>query len=382
MRVAIVAGELSGDLLGAGLIRALRERLPALQVEGIGGPRMCAEGLESLHPMEALSVMGLAEVLGSLPQLLRLRAQLARRWRENPPDVFIGIDAPDFNLGLEEQLRDAGVVTVHYVSPSVWAWRQGRMKKIRRAVDLMLTLFPFEKRFYDEQGLAAAFVGHPAAERFAGHPGVQECRRKLGLPQDGEIVALLPGSRMSEVNRLGPLFAQTAAAVRAGRPGLRFVAPMASAAIRAVFSEHLHAAGLSDDTVLLTDGESEFAMGAADCILLASGTATLEAMLLERPMVMAYRLAPATYFILRRLGLIKIDRFALPNLLARDRVVPEFIQDAATPEALSGALLELLDDPARRRRIVERFGEMHEMLRQNADQRAAEAILECLSKRS
>lgn len=381
MRIAIVAGEVSGDLLGEGLVRALKRKAPDLILEGIGGDGLLGEGLRSLHPMEALSVMGLTEVLGSLPQLLRLRRQLAERWIADPPDLFIGIDAPEFNLGLERRLREHGIPTVHYVSPSVWAWREGRIKIIRRAVDLMLTLFPFERAFYERHGVRAAFVGHPAADRLAEPRDRAADRAALGLPAAGQVVALLPGSRMSEVSRLAPVFAQAAAQLRSQRPELRFVAPIARPHLREAFAGALRAAGVAE-AVTLTEGGSERAMGAADVVLLASGTATLEAMLIGRPMVVAYKVAPVSYFIFRGLGLVKIDRFALPNLLAGEELVPEFIQGAATPAATAAAVAGYLDSPARCEALAQRFEALRAELHQSADERAAEAIWQWLSQRS
>lgn len=378
MRVAIVAGELSGDLLAAGLMQALKARRHDIRFEGIGGPAMLAEGFHSYYPLESLSVMGLVEVLGHLPELLRIRRGLLERFLADPPDVFIGIDSPDFNLGLERRLREAGVKTVHYVSPSVWAWRQGRVKGIRAAVDLMLTLFPFEKDFYDTQGMRAVHVGHPAADRLPLEVDSAGQRAALGLPPDAPVVAILPGSRRGEVARLGELFAQTAALVAAELPDVRFVAPMVSAELEAEFGAALAAAGVRERTTLLR-GQSAAAMSAADSVLLASGTATLEAMLLKRPMVVAYRVAPSTYWIVRLLRLVKTRRFALPNLLAGEDVVPEFIQYDATPQSLAAALLAQLRDAPGRERLRQRFLAMHRQLRCDANERAAEAVLQCLS---
>lgn len=378
MRIAIVAGETSGDLLGASLIRELKARFPDAVFEGIGGPRMLAEGFESRYPMEELSVMGLVEVLRHLPKLLRIRASLRKRYLEDRPDLFIGIDSPDFNLGLARQLRAGGVRTVQYVSPTVWAWRQGRVKGIRRAVDLVLTLFPFESAFFERQGVASAYVGHPAADRLPLEVDVGAYRARLGLDPERPVVALLPGSRGGEVGQLGPLFAEAIGIIRAGRPDCTFVAPMVNAQRREQFEQMLLAAGVREQ-VLLLDGESEAAMGAADCVLLASGTATLEAMLLKRPMVVAYRVAPMTARLVQWLGLIKTRHFALPNLLSEEPMVPELIQDDATPERLAAAVLEQLNDTAARARVQACFTELHRQLRCNASARAAEAVSRCLS---
>jgi lipid-A-disaccharide synthase len=376
MRIAIVAGELSGDLLGGGLIRALRTRFPDARFEGIGGPGMIAEGLESLYPLETLSVMGLVEVLGHLPRLLKIRRDLAKRYLADPPDCFIGIDAPDFNLGLEERLRGGGIKTVHYVSPTVWAWRQGRIHQIKRAVDLMLTVFPFEADFYRQHGVPVEFVGHPAASRFPLEHDVAAARQALGQGE-GPLVALLPGSRSGEVNRLAPVFAQAAARLLAGQPECRFVVPVASARVGECVRSSLEAAGVASRTQLL-DGQSHLAMGAADVVLAASGTATLEAMLLKRPTVVAYKVAPITYFVYRYLGLVKVRRVAMPNLLADEELMPEFIQGAATPERLAAAAARLLLDHERAARVQQRCLEIHRQLRQDSDKRAAEAIAGCL----
>jgi lipid-A-disaccharide synthase len=378
MRIAIVAGEPSGDLLGAGLIKELKARRPDATFEGVGGPAMLAEGFDSLYPLEELSVMGLVEVLRHLPKLLRIRRALRDRYLSAPPDVFIGIDSPDFTLGLERQLREGGVRTVHYVSPSVWAWRQGRLEGIRRSVDLMLTLFPFESAFYERSGIEAAYVGHPAADRFPLQIDSKAYRAQLGLQPQETVVALLPGSRAGEVARLGPVFAAAAKRILEQHPTCRFVAPMVNERRREQFAAMLDAEGVSDRVTVL-DGRSEAAMAAADCVLLASGTATLEAMLLKRPMVVGYRVAPLTAALVRKLRLVKIKRFALPNLLAGEDVVPELIQEDATAEQLAAAVVQQLNDDAGRERLQQRFMEMHRHLRRNASSEAAEAILRCLA---
>lgn len=371
MRIALVAGELSGDVLGADLIRSLRARYPDACFEGIGGPAMVAEGLTTLYPLERLSVMGLVEVLRHLPGLVGMRRDLVRRWRREPPDLFVGIDAPDFNLGLERRLRTAGIATAHYVSPSVWAWRQGRIKGIARAVDLMLTLFPFEARFFETHGVPVAFVGHPAADRFPLEPDFGTYRRRLALAPETPVLALLPGSRRGEVERLMPLFAAAASRVLNELPDTHLVVALAAAYLREPVEAALAAEGLQAQ---LVEAESEAAMGAADVVLTASGTATLEAMLLKRPMVVGYRVAPATAWLVRRLNLLNTPWFALPNLLAREAVVPEYIQDDATPETLAAAVLKLLRDPAAAARLEARFRAQHELLRRGAGARAAEAL--------
>lgn len=377
MRMAIVAGEPSGDLLGADLIRALKSRRPDLSFVGIGGPAMQAEGLESLFPMEALSVMGLVEVVQELPRLLKIRHELSRRFLAERPTCFIGIDSPDFNLGLARRLRAGGIPTVHYVSPSVWAWRQGRIKGIAESVELMLTLFPFEVDFYREHGVHAVHVGHPAADRLPLEVDPGECRRRLGVTGEAPVVALLPGSRRGELARLGGVFAEAAAAVRRQIPECRFLAPMVNTERREQFLAQLTAADVAE-AVTLIDGQADLAMAASDCVLLASGTATLEAMLLKRPMVVGYKVAPLTAALVRALRLVKIRRFALPNLLAGEELVPEYIQEQAEPGALAAAVVALLEDAPRRERLSARFRQMHESLRRGASARAAEAILECL----
>lgn len=378
MRIAIVAGEASGDLLGAGLIRELKKRRPDAEFEGIGGPRMEAEGFHSLYPLEALSVMGLVEVLQHLPRLLRIRAALRDRYLAAPPDVFIGIDSPDFNLGLARRLRAAGIRTVQYVSPTVWAWRQGRLRSIRRSVDLVLTLFPFESVFYDQHDMPAVYVGHPAADRLPVEVDRDGYRASLGLDPQATVVALLPGSRSGELARHGPLFAAAARRIRELHPECSFIAPMVNEQRREQFAAALAAEGMAEQVRLLV-GQSEAAIGAADCVLLASGTATLETMLLKRPMVVAYRVAASTAWLVKRLGLIKTPYFALPNLLSAELMVPELIQDAATPERLAAAVVAQLEDAAGRARLESRFTELHRQLRRDASARAAEAVLQCLA---
>lgn len=376
LRIAMVAGEASGDQLGAGLIHALREQLSGtreLVVEGIGGPEMQAAGCRSLYPMEALSVMGLVEVLRHLPGLLRLRRRLGRQLLAEPPDVFVGIDAPDFNLGLARRLRRSGVRTVHYVSPSVWAWRGYRVRNIARSVDRMLTLFPFEAEFYRRHSVPVSFVGHPLAERIPILPDPLAARQLLGLPERGPLVAVLPGSRLGEVQRLAQPFIETMQWCLERDRSLHFIVPCASPGTRELFESILVRSGANLPLTLL-DGQARPAMTAADAVLLASGTAALEAMLLKRPMVVAYRLAPVTYRLLRRL--VRVPYYSLPNLLAGEALVPEYIQDQATPVNLGQALMNELHNPSRRSQLVQRFRIMHGELQHNADQAAAAAVLE------
>lgn len=367
LRVALVAGEASGDILGAGLMQALKARHPQVEFIGVGGPRMEAEGLRSYFPMERLAVMGLVEVLGRLCELLGRRKRLIRTLIAAKPDVFIGIDAPDFNLTLELKLRQAGIKTVHYVSPSVWAWRQKRVLKIREACDLMLCLFPFEARFYLDHQVPVRFVGHPLANTIPLQADRAGARETLGLAQDDAVVALLPGSRGGEVARLGELFLDAAERLRALRSGVQFVLPCANAERRAQLEAMLAGRSLP---LRLLDGRSHEALAACDAVLIASGTATLEALLHKRPMVVAYRVAPLTYRILKRL--VTSPYISLPNLLAERMLVPELIQDAATPDALAQTLAPLLDDGAVQ---TEGFDVIHRALRQDASQQAADAVL-------
>ncbi|HST28042.1 MAG TPA: lipid-A-disaccharide synthase, partial [Rudaea sp.] len=330
-RFVLVAGEASGDLLGAGLIRSLRERFPGARFAGIGGQQMAATGMDIWHPAEKLSVMGLAEVLRHLPQLLAIRRDAYKRTLQQHPAAFIGIDAPDFNLGLERRLKQAGIPTVHYVSPSIWAWRENRAAKIGASVDRVLCLFPMEPPIYARHGVDARFVGHPLADAFALEPDQATARAELGLPADAPVLALLPGSRLGEIDRLGRDFLQAAAILQRELPQLRIVAPMANAECRTAFS----ALGLQPHGLSIIDGNAHAAMIAADAVLLASGTAALEAMLAKRPMTVAYRIAPLTHFIVKTLGMLRTDVYSLPNILAGKRLVPELMQDACKPDALA-----------------------------------------------
>ncbi|WP_434701167.1 lipid-A-disaccharide synthase [Pseudomonas sp. D1-36] len=372
LRIALVAGEASGDILGAGLMRALKAQHPAVEFIGVGGPLMQAEGLESYFPMERLSVMGLVEVLGRLRELLARRKKLIQTLIEEKPDVFIGIDAPDFTLNIELKLRQAGIKTVHYVSPSVWAWRQKRVLKIREGCDLMLTLLPFEARFYEEKGVPVRFVGHTLADTIPLEADRAAARQALGLPE-GPLVALMPGSRGGEVSRLGGLFFDAAERMRTMRPDVRFVLPCASPQRRGQLEALL--AG-RDLPVMLLDGQSHQALAACDAVLIASGTATLEALLYKRPMVVAYRLAPLTFWILKRM--VKSPYVSLPNLLAQRLLVPELLQGDATAESLANTLLPLIDGGEEQTRG---FDEIHRTLRRDASNQAAEAVLTLIGKK-
>jgi len=377
LRIGVVAGEASGDLLGAGLIKAIRQRHPDARIEGIAGPEMIAAGADSLFPMDRLSVMGIVEVLGRYRELLGIRRQLATHFKRNPPDVFIGIDAPDFTLGLERQLRDAGIKTVHYVSPSVWAWRQGRVKKIARSTDLMLTLFPFENDIYQRHRVPVRFVGHPLADTIPLQVDRAAARQALSLPAQAEVLALLPGSRSNELNYLSDTFIDTVRWLRQRRPELEVVVPLANAVRRQQFEAALARAG-DAPAMRLVDGRSREVMAAADAVLLASGTAALEAMLLKRPMVVAYRLAALTYWLAKRL--VKVSNYSLPNLLAGESLVPELIQHDATPEKLGAAVLEFLQNPETAEHVHRRFDEIHRRLRLDASEQAADAVLELLGR--
>lgn len=372
LRIALVAGEASGDILGAGLMRALKAQHPAVEFIGVGGPLMQAEGLTSYFPMERLSVMGLVEVLGRLRELLARRKLLIQTLIEERPDVFVGIDAPDFTLNIELKLRQAGIKTVHYVSPSVWAWRQKRVLKIREGCDLMLTLLPFEARFYEEKGVPVRFVGHTLADAIPLQADRAAARAELALP-DGPLVALMPGSRGGEVGRLASVFFDAAERLQALKPGVRFVLPCASPQRRAQIETLLEGRNLP---LTLLDGQSHLALAACDAVLIASGTATLEALLYKRPMVVAYRLAPLTFWILKRM--VKSPYISLPNLLAQRLLVPELLQDDATPEALAQTLLPLIDGGEEQTRG---FDDIHRTLRRDASNQAADAVLNLIGKK-
>jgi lipid-A-disaccharide synthase len=381
LRVGLVAGEASGDTLGADLINALRRLAPGAEFFGVAGPKMQAAGCEVWEPSESLAVMGLFEVLHDLPRLARLLADIRRRFLAARPDVFIGIDAPDSNLRLARPLRAAGIPTVQYVSPQVWAWRQGRARSMRESVDLVLCLLPFEKRFFDEQGLRAEFVGHPLADAIPLIVDREAARAALGIAASTQVVALLPGSRRGEVARLGEDFAATVRWLARQRPELQFIAPMASLATREIFERTLqrHAPRV---LVKLIRGQAQAALIASDVVLVASGTASLEAALCKRPMVVIYRLGAMTAWVLRRLKLVKSKFFAQPNLLADRRVVGEYFQEEIVPESIGAELLMWLDDAERRSNLQTEFLRIHAELRRDASARAAQAIVAlCDSRR-
>ncbi|MFZ4759328.1 MAG: lipid-A-disaccharide synthase [Burkholderiaceae bacterium] len=377
MRIGMVAGETSGDLLAASVLDGLQARLgggDGLQASGIGGPAMGARGFDAWWPSEQLAVRGYAEVIREYPRLRSIRHRLRERMAEWRPDVFVGVDAPDFNLDLERRLRESGIRVAHFIGPSIWAWRGERIETIRRSVDRMLLVFPFEQKLYDDAGVPATYVGHPLADAIPLQADPAGARRALGLPPASQVVAVLPGSRAGEITYIGPVFVQTIAWLARQRPELVFVVPAATerlyGRLRLMFAQ----AGLPEGTdCRLVMGRSHDAIAAADAVLVASGTATLEVALFRKPMVIAYRMAWLSYRIMRRMGYL--PWIGLPNILCHDSVVPEFVQDAATPEAMGAAVLAQLDDPAHAARLAERFAELHTLLRRDCAQRAAEALL-------
>jgi len=374
--IGFVAGEASGDLLAAPVIGALRQRLPGLDCAGIVGDRMIEAGASAWWHVRELSVRGYVEVLRELPRLIRLRAALRARLLAARPAAVVGVDSPDFNLRLEMQLRAAGVPTVHYVSPSIWAWRPKRIEKVRRAADRVLLVFPFEQRIYDAAGIPATYVGHPLASSIPQRTDPSAARARLGLPGDDPVIALLPGSRRAEVEHIGPAFIEAAALLLAREPRLRFVLPVAEPRLRALLIPALSAAGACAERVTLFDGRSHDCLEAADGVLVASGTATLEAALFGKPMVIAYRMPAASYWLMRQMGTVSF--VGLPNILAGESLVPELLQHEATPQRLADALLALLDDMPRCTRLRERFAAIHAELRRDTPRLAAEAILATL----
>jgi lipid-A-disaccharide synthase len=378
--IVLVAGETSGDNLGAQLITALRARLPHAHFAGVPGPRMEAAGCDAWERMESLSVMGLFEIIPHLPRLLRIRREVIERVLATPPDVYVGVDAKEFNLRLMPTLRSQGIRTVQYVSPQIWAWRQGRVRTIGRAVDLVLCLLPFEKQFYDAHAVQARFVGHPLADSIPLQLDNLAARRALGLNESGQYVALLPGSRHGEVSRLAMPFAATVRWLSEQRPQLQFVAAMATSSVRLTFEQALNAAGVRDK-VHIIDGRAQDVMAASDVILLASGTATLEATLVKRPMVVAYRLGTLTSFLLKRLKLFKAPFFSQPNLLAGRALVPEFFNETVRADVLGPAVLAQLER-ADRAELIQAFTVIHETLRRGASEQAADAIIQLMQRRS
>jgi len=378
MNLGILAGEASGDLLGAGLIDALRDFSPDLKATGIGGPAMIQAGCHSLYDIDRLSVMGFIEPLFRLRELFAIRSGLYQYFIQNKPDVFIGIDSPDFNLGLELKLRQAGIPVVHYVSPSVWAWRQKRVYKIAKAVNLVLTLFPFEADFYKQYNVPVRYVGHPLADKIPLEPDKSAARKALGLDLDNTYIALLPGSRRGELKQLSELFIATAQLCLKQNPKIKFITSAANTQRDREFKAYCERIA-PQLPITFFERRSHEVMAASDVVLVAAGTATLETMLFKRPMVVAYRLSALGYQLVRKL--VTISVYSLPNLLAKETLVPEFIQDAAKPEALSAALLDYLNQPEKVEALKKRFLEIHRELRCNANQQAAKAVVELLSAR-
>lgn len=376
-RIAILAYEVSADRLGQGLLEALKERQPKLECEGVVGPRLQSCGCTSLLPASQLAVMGLVEVIVHLPRLLATRRYLLGHFRRQRPDIFIGIDAPDFNLGLEQRLRASGIPTVHYVSPTFWAWRQGRVAKLRQAADLVLCIFPFESDFLRQHGVNALYVGHPLAQRIPMQINQAVARQSLGLPLDAEVVALLPGSRQSEVKRLARPFLEAALLLAKARPGIRFVLPTPDARLRERLEQELQTLDSGLDCLII-EGDSYPALAAADLVLTASGTATMETLLHKKPMVVGYRLNPLSYLLMR--SLIRVPHVAMANLLTKEELAPEFLQAACTAKHLAQALTDLLDNPERRAAIASRYAAIHQELHQDSSGLAAEAILELLQR--
>lgn len=374
MRIAMVAGEASGDLLGAHLIRALRERVPHASFFGIGGPKMQAEGLDAWWPAERLSVMGYVDALRRLPELLRIRRGLLNRIRAEAPDLFIGVDAPDFNLGVEKRLKRSGIKTLHYVSPSIWAWRGGRVHKIGRAADRVMCLFPFEPAIYERNGIRASYVGHPLADVFPDRINRDAVRESLRIPSDQCVVAVLPGSRRGEVARLAESLIGMIKLLAEKRPDALFLVPLVTRETRDLFEQALNEGEATHLPVRLLFGHSHEAMSAADVVVVASGTASLEAALLKRPMLITYKLGKMNYRLAKRL--VYLPWVGLPNILAGESLVPELIQDEATPEAMAAAVCHWLDDSEARERLIERFDQLHDQLRQGNADKAAAVVLE------
>ncbi len=374
MRIALVAGEASGDQLGAGLIAELRLRFPDAEFAGIGGPGMRAAGLDAWHDSQELAVMGLAEVLAHLPRLLRLRRRLRKRLLAWKPDVFIGIDAPDFNLGVEKWLKQRGIRTVHYVSPSVWAWREERAAKIGDSADRVLCLFPMEPPIYAKHAVDARFVGHPLADAIPLEPDRRAARDALAIVGHAPVLALLPGSRLGEIAKMLPVFLDAAALIAQSIPALQILLPAANAQCDAAIREQLRARPELAARVRVLDGHAQRAMIASDVVLLASGTAALEGMLCKRPMVVGHRISPTTYRIVTRLGMLKSRYVSLPNVLADAPLIPELLQHDCIPEKLAAACLRWFGQPQTVAALLPQFIELHKQLRCDASARAADAV--------
>jgi len=379
MKIGLVANEPSGDWLGAVVLRALKARVPNARGIGVAGPHMQAAGCESLVPMEGLSVMGLTEVLGHFGELRRIRRQLIRTFLAWRPDVFIGVDAPDFNLGLERCLRKAGIPTVHLVSPTVWAWRAGRVRTIRRSVDRLLSIFPFEEAFLRERGIPVRYIGHPIADKIPRHIDPAPVRAQLGLPSQGPLLALLPGSRVGEVQRLAKPFLETACWCLERHPGLRLAVPLVTSTLRGIFTEIRQQTAPALPLTLM-EGHGRELIAAADCVLTASGTATLETLLMKRPMVVGYRMSPLTYHLIRSLNLVKAPYIAMANLLVGRELAPEFIQNRCRADAMGPAVLGFLEDRERVAEVRSAYQAVHDQLRGNAGHRAATEVLALIGR--
>ncbi len=373
-RIGIIAGEASGDLLGAHLIAALQVRFPALEFFGIAGPRMQALGAKSLFPMEKLAVRGYVEVLKHYREIRRIQREITASFLQKPPDLFIGIDAPDFNLGVEEPLNAAGITTIHYVSPSIWAWRRERIHGIKRAVSRMLTVFPFEAKLYQDAGIPVSYVGHTLADDLPLQVDRTSARRSLNIDDGEPLVALLPGSRASELDYHAELFAATAVELKKTLSSARFVAPFTTTATQAQFEAAVQKIGAGDLRVRCMQGASQLALAAADVALIKSGTSTLEAALMKCPMVITYRVSALTAWLMRRKGRGYLPYIGLPNILAGEFIVPELLQENATPEKLAQALLKCYRDEDRRNELMDRFTTIHRSLRQNSAERIREAL--------
>jgi lipid-A-disaccharide synthase len=375
--VALVAGELSGDMLAARLLSGLRPQLPNARFHGIGGPGMIGQGMVSDIPMDVLTVRGLFEIIPRYREIKGIQNRLRDRLIAERPDVFVGADYPGFNLGLEEQLKAAGIPTVHFIGPQIWAWRGGRIKQIQRAVSHMLVIFPFEEAIYRAAGVPVTYIGHPLAETIPMTPDQDAARLKLGLPVDARVVTVMPGSRTAELKHLTKPFMEAVRLLASRDPALRFIAPMAGPKQHALFTELIAANGLQDVAIGLIDGDTHTAIAAADAVLVASGTATLEVALHKKPMVIAYKVIWASWQLMRHMGYL--PWIGLPNILAREFLVPELLQDAATPQAIADAVWRQLEDAPGRARLVQRFTDMHHSLLRNSAQESADAVMRIIA---
>jgi len=373
MKIAMVAGEHSGDVLGAGLIIELRKHYPQASFYGIGGPKMLAEGFNSLYPMHRLSVFGLFEVLKHLPGLLKLRAELTDTLLSDKPDVFIGIDAPDFNLKLERTLHNRQIKTVHYVSPTVWAWRPKRIKKLVGALDALLCIFPFEEEYFKDKNVPAFYIGHPLADKLSKETTINNCRGQFGLEKQDTVLTLMPGSRLGEIDKHGQLFLEAAKLCQQTFENLKILVPMPDAATADAFRKCYQPYTTTLNVSIHITGASEL-ISASDVVLVASGTATLEIMLLNKPMVVAYKVSPLTAWVIQAFEMLKIQFVSMPNLIAGKKVVPEFLQEAATPKALSTELITLLSSSKKSNDMLNEFADLKERLTCNADYQAAKVV--------